>query len=94
MDKVKVGNWQVDAAKSLYEVEIHDGLPFGRVGTVLTPYAFLISAAPEMYEALKAVLAMCENADHEPDLKEVYATTIGKIEAALNKAHGGKYEYY
>lgn len=48
----------------------------------------LIAAAPELYEALESVLALFENQDHEPDLKEVYAATVSKIESAMSKARG------
>lgn len=50
--------------------------------------AYLFAAAPELYEALESVLAMFENQDHEPDLKEVYAVTVSKIEDAMSKARG------
>lgn len=50
--------------------------------------AYLFAAAPELYEALESVLAMFENQDHEPDLKEVYAATVSKIESAMSKARG------
>ena len=61
-------------------------MPCGDIEEIANAYLF--AAAPELYEALNSVLALFENQDHEPDLKEVYAVTVSKIESAMSKARG------
>lgn len=50
------GPWYIGRHSSQYEHEIHDGKPFGRIGTVISNNAHLIAAAPEMLKALEDVV--------------------------------------